>query len=637
MVDKLAQSPLKPRDGVTRRFVMGAAGALGLAPILPRFIGQAKAAAGRGGERHGLSVYGDLKYGVDFAHFDYVNPDAPKGGTLSIVPSTWYFNQNPHTFNTLNTLVLKGDAPVGLHIIYDTLMTGAADEPDSVYGLVARRVRISDDGNAYTFFLRPQARFHDGSPLTADDVVFSFDIIKAKGYPDLARTLHDMKAITRDGDDAVTVHLKPGHARTLPVEIASSIPILPKAWYDTRDFTATTLERPLASGPYKVGKFKPGSFIDYERVKDYWARDLPVMRGAYNFDIYRMNFFRDSNVAFEAFKAHGYNLREEYSSKTWATGYDFPALADGRVVREKLPKTGPDGRQGWYLNTRRSKLADRRVREALIYAFDFEWTNKTLMYGSYTRTVSFFQNTDMMAEGVPDAAELTLLEPFRGQVRDEVFGEPFTPPVTDGSGHNRKNLRHARQCLEQAGWVLKDGQLRNAAGEAFTFEILETSPVWERICLPYIKQLKSLGISAKFRLVDAAQYQSRIKDFDFDAVARNWVLLPGIVDGDKLFFDSEQADQPGSVNLSGIRDPVVDSLLQTAIDAKSREKMATAGRALDRVLRSGRYFVPHWHDDYYKLAYWDVFGHPAAPPPRYSRGYGAVETWWAKPAADNGA
>ncbi len=611
---------------VTRRCVLKGTGALAALPLLPRMAD----AAAAGGERHGLSAFGDLKYPPDFAHFDYVNPDAPKGGVLSTVPSSWGWNQSPLTFNTLNTLVLRGDAPVGLDIIYDSLMTRATDEPDAVYGLVARSVRISGDGNLYTFLLRPEARFHDGSPLTADDVVFSLLTLKEKGHPAVSQSIRDMVEVSRDGDRAVTVRLAEDHSRGLPMLVAS-LPIVSRAWYDTRDFAASTLERPLASGPYKVGAFEPGRFIEYKRVGNYWARDLPVNRGRFNFDIYRVEFFRDRDVAFEAFKAKTYLLREEFSSKSWATQYDFPAIADGRVVQDTIPDNRPSGAQGYFLNTRRPQFSDRRVREALIYAFDFEWANENLFYGLYKRTHSFFQNSDMMAQGEPGDAELALLEPYRGQVPDEVFGEPFSPPVTDGSGRDRRSLRHAKRLLQEAGWTVSDGALRNAAGKPFTIEFLEDDPSFERVTMPYVRRLERLGIQARIRTVDPAQFQSRLKDFDYDVVVRRYAMPQTPDEGIKRFWSSADADVPGSDNLSGIKDPVVDALTETMIRAKTREEMVAAARALDRVLRAGRYWVPHWYKGTHTLAYWDAFERPETKP-AYERGI--VTTWWSRSGGD---
>lgn len=612
------------RPTLSRRLFLCSAGALAAQAPFQRLALAGQAGVEAGSERHGLSVFGDLKYPPDFSRFDYVNPDAPKGGVLSTVPSTWGWNQNPLTFNTLNTLVLRGDAPVGLDIIYDSLMARAFDEPDAVYGLVARSVVVSDDGNTYTFLLRPEARFHDGSPLTAEDVAFSLETLKAKGHPTVSQAIREMVEARAEADDAVTVTFSGKQTRGLPILVAT-LPIVSKAYFATRDFQAGTLERPLASGPYKVGRFRVGSFIEYERVPDYWAGDLPVRRGHYNFDVYRVEFFRDRDVAFEAFKARTYLLREEFTSRIWATQYDFPGVADGRVVRDTLPDDRASGAQGYFINTRRPHLADPRVREALILAFDFEWSNRVLFHGLYERTHSFFQNSESMAEGLPDEAELALLEPYRGKVPDEVFGEPFVPPVSDGSGQDRRLLRRAAGLLAAAGWEVRDGLLRNEQGTPLRLEFLEDDPGFERVTLPYIKNLKLLGIDARHRTVDSAQYQLRLKDFDFDVTVRRYAMPDTPDESIRTYWSSEEADVTGSNNLSGIKDPVVDALIEAMIGAGSRAEMTTAARALDRVLRAGRYWVPQWYKGTHSIAYWNVYERPAVKP-RYTRG---IElTWW---------
>lgn len=577
------------------------------------------------GERlHGLSVFGDLKYPAGFAQFEYVNPAAPKGGTLALVPSSWAYNQNPQTFNTLNTLILKGDAPVGLTIIYDSLMARALDEPDAVYGLVAEGIEVSQDRNTYRFHLRPEARWHDGAPLTADDVAFSLATLKDKGHPLISQTIREMAGAEAVGTHEVEVTFTGDQARDL-VQTVAGLPIISKAYYTARPFDETTMDLPLGSGPYRVGAFKSGSFIDYERVDDYWGKDLPVVRGQYNFDTIRYEFYRDRDVSFEAFKAGKYLFREEFTSRVWATGYDFPAVQDGRVELATLSDDTPSGAQGWFLNTRLNKFSDPRVREALIYAFDFEWTNRTLFYDLYERTHSYFQNSDMMATGLPDAAELALLEPWRGKMPDEVFGEPFSPPVSNGSGQDRKLLRHATALLKEAGWTIVDGTLKNEAGDPLRIEFIDSDSSFDRVIQPYIRNLKLLGIEATARTVDAAQFQSRLNDFDFDLVPRRYSMSPTPGEGIKQFWTSESAAVPGSNNLSGIENPAIDALTDIVITAETRGEQITAARALDRVLRAGRYWVPHWYKAAHNVAYWDVYDRPADKP-RYA--LGVVETWW---------
>ncbi|HHK74090.1 MAG TPA: ABC transporter substrate-binding protein, partial [Rhizobiales bacterium] len=524
----------------------------------------------------------------------------------------------------LNSYILKGDAAQGMELVFDSLMTRANDEPDAIYALLAETVEISGDGRLYIFNINPKARFHDGSPLSAEDAAFSLQLLKSKGHPLISQAMRELSRISAANKSRLEVEFSGRHSRDLPLFVAQ-LPIFSKAYYSTHDFTKTTLEPPLGSGPYKVGQFRAGSYINYDRVKDYWAKDLGVNTGRFNFDRVRFEFYRDRTAQFEAFKSGDYRLREEFTSKTWATGYTFPAVKDGRVRRLVLPDDTPSGAQGWFINTRRKNFTDPRVREALIYAFDFEWTNKVLFYGAYQRTRSFFENSVMMAKGRPSEPELKLLEPFRGQIPDEVFGEPFSPPVSNGRGQDRRLLRHASQLLRQAGWTVRNGLLRNADGEVFRLEILEDSPGFKRIILPYIKNLEILGIRARLRMVDPAQYQSRLKSFDFDMTTRRYSMPPTPGEEILRYWSSADANIKGSRNLSGIASPAVDALTQKVIQAKSRKEQVIAARALDRVLRAGRYWVPQWFKASHTLAFWDEFGRPKTKP-RYARGI--VETWW---------
>jgi microcin C transport system substrate-binding protein len=609
-------------DKVSRRLVLkaGAAGAA-FAPLL--LASGPRAWANDEKELHGLSAFGDLKYPPDFAHFDYVNPKAPKGGTFSQIGPSRQYNQSFLTFNSLNSYILRGDAAQGMELTFASLLTRAADEPDAMYGFAARSVRVSPDGRLYRFALRPEAKFHDGSKLTADDVVFSLTTLKEKGHPIITQLLRDFDGAEVEGD-LVLARFKETRARDVPLFLAG-LPIFSKAYYSTRKFDETTLEVPLGSGVYKVGRFEPNRFIEYERVKDWWGADLPVSRGLHNFDTLRFEYYRDREVGFEGFSGKNYLFREEFTSRVWATRYDFPALRDGRVKREVIKDETPSGAQGWFINTRREKFKDRRLREALINAFDFEWTNKNIMYGSYERTHSVFQNSDMMAKGPPSTDELKLLEPFRGKVPDEVFGEPFVPPVSDGSGQDRALLRRAGQLLQDAGWAIKDGKRANARGERISIEFLIEEPTFQPHHMPYIKNLGTIGIDATLRIVDPVQYRARVDDYDFDiAVQRfNFSSTPG--DSLRTFFSSQSAAVKGSQNLAGIADPAVDALIEQVIAAKDRASLTTASRALDRVIRAGRYWVPHWYKASHWLAYWDVFARPAEKP-RYARGI--PETWW---------
>jgi microcin C transport system substrate-binding protein len=581
-------------------------------------------ATGQEVERHGMSAFGDLKYPPDFKHFDYVVPNAPKGGMFSHIGPTRAYNQNFLTFNSLNSYILKGDAAQGMELTFASLMAFAEDEPDSYYGLAARGVRISADGLTYRFAMRPGITFHDGSALTAHDVAFSLKILKEKGHPIAQQMLRDFVDAEALDDGSVVVRFKPKRARDVPLFVAS-LPIFSRAYYANRAFDETTLEVPLGSGPYKVGRFEVGRYIEYERVKDWWGADLPVSRGLHNFDVVRYEFYRDRDVAFEGFTGKSYLFREEFTSRIWATRYDFPAIRDGRVKRDVIPDNTPSGAQGWFFNTRREKLRDKRLREAFIYAFDFEWTNKNLMYGAYQRTHSVFQNSNMMAMGKPDADELALLEPFRGQVADEVFGEPFVPPVSDGSGQDRPLLRRANALLHEAGLVVKDGKRVTPQGELFSVEFLLDEPSFQPHHMTFIKNLGIVGIDATLRLVDPVQFRKRLDDFDFDLVVQrfNFSSTPG--DSLRSFFSSQAAALKGSQNLSGMSDPVIDALIERIIAADSRAKLVTACKALDRVIRAGRYWVPHWYSASHRIAYWDVFGRPATKP-RYARGI--PETWW---------
>ena len=581
-------------------------------------------------ESHGMSAFGDLKYPRDFHHFDYVNPNAPKGGIFSQIGPSRQFNQNFLTFNSLNSYILKGDAAEGMELTFATLMaptnqmSAVHDEPDAMYGSAARAVRISADGLTYRFLLRPEARFHDGSRLTAHDVAFSLLLLKEKGHPLIRQQLRDFVGAEVADDATVVVRFAPKRARDVPLYVAN-LPIFSRAYYTSREFDESTLDVPLGSGAYKVGRFEPGRFIEYERVKDWWGSDLPTWRGLNNFDIVRFEFYRDRDVAYEGFTAKNYLFREEFTSRIWATRYDFPAIRDGRVKRETIPDDTPSGAQGWFINTRREKFKHPKLREALIYAFDFEWTNKTIMYGAYDRTHSVFQNTDMMAKGKPGPDELALLEPFRGKIPDEAFGEAFVPPVSDGSGQDRTLLRKATQLLQEAGYVIKDGKRVSPKGERITLEFLIDEPDFQPHHLPFIKNLATLGIDATLRLVDPVQFRARLDGFDFDLVPERFQFSSTPGDSLRPYFSSEAAATKGSYNRAGVADPAIDALVELVLAAQTRPQLVTACRALDRVFRAGRYWVSQWYKASHRIAYWDVFGRPATKP-RYGRGI--PETWW---------
>jgi microcin C transport system substrate-binding protein len=611
--------------GLSRRHLLG----LGVGAISVAQFGSSVAEPGP--EMHGLSVFGDLKYPADFHHFDYVNLAAPKGGVFSTIPTSRLHNQSFFTFNSLNAFILKGEGACGMELTFATLMARAGDEPDAVYGQVAKSVLISPDRLTYRFTLRPEARFHDGAKLTAHDAAFSLTILKEKGHPLIITQMRDMVKAEALDDATLVVTFAEKRARDVPLYVAT-MPIFSKAYYATRPFDESTLDIPLGSGPYKVGKFEANRYIEYERVKDWWGADLPVSRGQFNFDVVRLEFYRDRDVAFEGFTGKNYLYREEFTARIWATRYDFPAVKDGRVKRETLPDDSPAGAQGWFMNTRRKQFTDPRVREAIGCAFDFEWTNKTIMYGAYARTISPFQNSDMVATGLPSPQELKLLEPFRGKIPDEVFGEPFVPPVSDGSGQDRTLLRKATQLLNDAGCKVKDGKRTLPDGEVFKIEFLLDEPSFQPHHAPFLKNLSALGIEATLRLVDAVQYRARVEDFDFDVTVERPPISATPGDSMRPTFSSQAAATKGSYNLAGIADPVIDALIEKILAVDTRAELTTACRAFDRVFRAGRYWVPHWYRASHPLAYWDVFDHPKTLPryqmELYSSSVGERILWW---------
>jgi microcin C transport system substrate-binding protein len=591
-------------------------------------LAAACAASTEGGaseRRHGLSAFGDLKYAADFKHFDYVNPDAPKGGRLATMPVS-----SINTFNHFNGFMLRGDPAYGVmllngsSLIFDSLMARAQDEPDAVYGLVAESAELADDKKSVSFYLRPEARFRDGTPVTAADVVFTLETLKKKGHPRFQLALKDVAEAIEAGPHTVTYRFTGENLRDLPLVVAT-LPVFSKAYYTANDFLKESLDPPLSSGPYEIADFRQGTYVTYKRRPDYWAANLPVNRGQYNFDEIRFEYYRDRAVGFEAFKAKAYDLREEFTSKTWATEYNFPAVASGQVVKLTLPDGRPSGAQGMFINMRRPKFADLRVRRALDYAFDFEWTNKTLFFGAYTRTASYFENSDLKAEGPPSAEELKLLEPFKDRLPPEVFGEPYKPPVTDASGRHRPSIRMASQLLDESGWRLQDGVRKNDKGETLEIEFLIDDPVTERILGPYAGKLNELGIKASLRRVDPAQQQERLRRYEFDIVTQRYSLQPTPGPETRAFWNSDAGREDGSYNLSGIADPAVDDLIGKILGARSRDELRIAGRAIDRVLRAGNYWVPEWYKPFHTIATWDKFSRPAVQA-KYDDG--VLGTWW---------
>lgn len=568
---------------------------------------------------HGLSIHGDLKYGPGFRHFDYVDPRAPKGGSVILAATG--------TFDNLNPFILKGVSAAGIGTIFDTLTLQSSDEPSSEYGLIAETIETPADRSWVAFTLRRTARFHDGSPITVEDVMWTFDTLRTKGHPLYRSYYAAVASVEKTGPRTVRFTFKGGENRELPV-ILGQLPVLSKAYWNGRDFAKTTLEPPLGSGPYRVEAFEPGRSITYRRVADYWAAELPVSVGRFNFDTIRYDYYRDDTVALEAFKGGAYDIRQwEASAKNWANAYDVPAVRDGRIRKEQIPNEVPTGMQGFVFNTRRPVFADPRVRAALTAAFDFEWSNVHLFYGAYTRTRSYFSNSELASRGLPSAAELVVLDPFRGRVPDEVSTREYQPPTTGADGV-RPNLVRALALLGQAGWVVRDLKLVNAqSGQPLTFEILLDTPTFERIALPFVKNLERLGVTARVRTVDAAQYEYRVKQFDFDMIVAvlPQSLSPGNEQSD--YFSSAAAATPGSRNLAGIRDPVVDRLIELLIAAPDRAALVARTRALDRVLLWGHYVVPHYHLGAFRVAYWNRFGRPAVSP-KYELG---LDTWWVDP------
>lgn len=611
---------MRPRP--TRRDVLALGAAAAVAPLMP---GRVFAASPTNVGLHGLSAFGDLKYGPDFTHLDFVNVDAPKGGTFNFSPSYWVFNQNPQTFNTLNTFVSRGDSPPRMELCYDSLMTRAIDEPDAIYGLLAQSVTISDDRNSFDFALRPEARFNDGTPFTAEDAAYAFNLFKKDGHPNLLLPLSHLteaKVV-----DAHTLRLSfDGKQSELTILDIATYPIPAKAFFEANPFDGSQLKAPLGSGPYKVGRVSPGQIIEFERVADYWGRDLPVNRGLYNFDRIRIEFYQDRQAAFEAFKKGDIHFRQEATARVWATGYDFPALKAGKVIKREFPSEKRPLMQALALNQRRARFRDPRVRRAIALCFDFEWTKRNLFYGSYERSQSTFEKSDYKAEGLPSPAELSLLEPFRGRIPEETFGEAVLQPPSDGSGRDRKLLGQATKLLTEAGWTRKGGSLRNAKGEPLTLEILVDDDSLVRIFSPWAENMKAIGIAASLRMVDSTQHQARQTTFDYDAIsaAASFSATPSRDEIDGLFH-SRSANMQGSTNLPGTADPAIDALIDAVGAAKDREALTVAMRALDRVLRARQDWIPNWFSANHRAAFWDMFGFKE---PKPDFGFPIEAMWW---------
>jgi microcin C transport system substrate-binding protein len=570
----------------------------------------------------GIAMHGDLKYGPEATHFDYANPDAPRGGVVR--------ESRIGTFDSLNQFILKGVPAARLGMMFETLMAGSEDEPFSEYGLIAETIEVPADRSWVIFTLRPEARWHDGTPITVDDVLFSLETLRTRGHPFYRAYYADVSSAERIGERRVKFTFGDATNRELPL-IMGQLPIIPKAYYTENDFEKTSLEPPLGSGPYRIESVEPGRSITYRRVEDYWGEDLLVRRGHHNFDVIRVDYYRDPTVALEAFKAREYDFRQENAAKVWATQYEGSKFDAGLIVKEEIGHSIPTGMQGFTFNTRRAMFADRRVRAALANAFDFEWTNKNLFNGAYTRTASYFSNSELASSGLPGGAELALLEPWRDRLPAEVFERTYEPPRSDGSGNVRNNLRAALKLLGEAGWAVKDGVLVSPDdGTPMEIEFLIVSPLFERIIAPLVKNLEKLGVAARIRLVDVAQYQKRLDEFDFDIVVMSvgQSLSPG--NEQRNYWSSLAADTPGSRNFAGIKDPAVDAMVDAVITAESREGLVAATRALDRVLLWGHYVIPNWHIRHFRVAYWNRFSRPAITP-KYGLGF---DTWWIDAAKD---
>ena len=570
---------------------------------------------------HGIAMHGDLKYDANFTNFTYVNSNAPKGGKTTRAAIGGY--------DTFNPFVIKGRAAAGSFSIYDSLMVSSADEPFSQYGLIAESIETPPDRSWVTFKLRPEGRWHDGKPITVEDVIWTFNTLVEKGRPFYRFYYGNVAKVEKTGKRTVRFTFKGGENRELPL-ILGQLTVLPKHYWEGRDFGATTLEAPLGSAAYRIASFEPNRNVVLERVRDYWARDLPVKKGTHNYDTIRFEYYRDTAVALEAFKAGNIDIRSESSAKNWATAYDTPAVKKGLIIKREFEHRRTAGMQGFVFNLRKPLFQDRRVRKAIAYGLDFEWSNKTLFHGMYKRSRSFFDNSELAATGLPTGEEKKILERLKDKLPPEVLTTAFLPPTTDGSGNIRRNLRKASRLLGDAGWQIdeKTRKLVSAKSrEPFRFEVLLISPLFERIVLPFKKNLARLGIDVNVRTVDTAQYQERVTQFDYDVIVGSWgqSLSPG--NEQRNYWTTESADRPRSRNLSGIRNPAIDTLVELLIAAPTRGSLVARTRALDRALQWSHIVVPHWHIAYDRIARWDKFGIPAEIPVNGI----TTNTWWVDP------
>ena len=577
--------------------------------------------------KHGLSLFGDVKYPAGFKHFEYVNPAAPQGGTVRMAGFGTFDN-----FNEVVAMV-KGNIAMGTSLFSETLMTAAYDEVSTEYGLLADAVRYADDFSWVTYRIDARARWHDGKPVTVDDVIFSFNVLK-ENRPDLAAYYSHVVKAEKTGEREITFTFDMPGNRELP-HIVGQLTIMPKHWWEgtdksgnKRDVTATTLEPPLGSGPYRVKEFAPGRTIVYEKVADYWGKDLNVNVGTNNFAQIRFEYFRDMTVALEAFKGDQIDFRSESSAKDWATAYDFPAVQQKKVVREEFPQTSSGVMQAFAFNIRRDKFKDARLRRAFNYAFDFDKMNKQLFYGQYKRIDSYFYGTELASSGVPQGLELQILESVRAEVPAELFSQPYTNPDYSKPQSERMNLGAALKLFNAAGYEIKSTRLVNVkTGERLSVEFLLVQPTFERVVLPYKAELEKIGVEVSIRTVDVSQYQNRLRQWDFDIIVSSWgqSLSPG--NEQREFWGSQAADRPGSRNTIGIKNPAIDKLIDRVIFAKSREELVAATHALDRVLLWNDYVVPQWSYPFQRTARWDRFSHPETMP-KYGASAFPTVWWW---------
>jgi microcin C transport system substrate-binding protein len=563
-----------------------------------------------------FSLHGTPKYGPNFDHFDYTDPSAPKGGDVVMSAIG--------TFDSLNPFILKGTPSAAVALTIDTLMTEALDEPTTSYGLIAETLEVPEDRSWVIYNINPKARFSDGSAVTAEDVAWTFTTLVKEGAPSYRTYYAGVAKVEVLSPARVKFTVKPGDNREIP-SILGQMPVLSKAYYTSHVFDQTSFDPPLGSGPYKVVKVDAGKSITLQRNPNYWAKDLPVSRGRFNFETIRYDYYRDPTIAVQALKGGAFDWRLENSAKNWATEYDnLPAFQQGQLVKETLKAARLTPMQGFTFNVRKPQFADRRVREALGYAFDFEWSNRTLFYGLYTRSRSYFENTELEAKGLPSPAELKILEPLRGKIPDEVFTKEYQPPKTDGSGNLRASLGAALKLLAEAGWTVKDNRLVDKNGTPMEFEVLLDDPAFERITLPFVENLKRLGVTARVRTIDPAQYQHRVDDFDFDMIVNLFpaTLSPGNEQSEA--WGSASADAKGSSNVVGVKDPAIDALVSQVIAAPDWDSLVARSRALDRVLQWNFFVVPHFNLKEYWAVYWNMFGHPKVNP-KYSV---AFDSWW---------